>query len=119
MSKYGVSWDKSALLGVASTSVNVGRYNLVIVEAKKKYSNIILTGYPCHITHNASKKATDTFSKINRFSIEELFVDIYFHFDNSSKRKNRFVELFDFCDQDYHKILKFHSVRWLGMAISI
>ena len=63
MSKYGVSWDKSALLGVASTSVNVGRYNLVIVEAKKKYSNIILTGYPCHITHNASKKATDTFSK--------------------------------------------------------
>ena len=29
-------------------------------------------GFPCHITHNATKKATDAFSKTNHFSIEGL-----------------------------------------------
>ena len=76
-------------------------------------------GCPCHIAHNAAKKATGAFSKINRFGIEELLMDIHFHFDYSSKRKNLFAEFCDFCDQDCRKILKFHSVRWLGMEICI
>lgn len=119
MSKYGVSWDKCVSLGVDNTSVNVGRHNSVIVEARKKNEDIILMGCPCHIAHNAAKKATDVFSKINGFDIDELLVDVYFHFDYSSKRKNLFAEFCDFCDQDYRKILKFHSVRWLGMATCI
>ena len=85
MSKYGILWNKFASLGEENTSVNVGQYNSVIVEARKKSNNIILMGCPCHIAHKAAKKATDAFSKINRFSIEELREDIYFHFDYSSK----------------------------------
>ena len=86
---------------------------------KKEEQHIILIGCPCHIAHNAAKKATDAFSKINRFGIEEVLMDIHFHFDYSSKRKNLFAEFCDFCDQDCRKILKFHSVRWLGMEICI
>ena len=77
-------------------------------------------GCPCHIAHNAASKATKAFVKIvDDFDIEELLVDIYFHFDYSSKRKNLFVEFCEFCDQEYSKILKFHSVRWLGMSTCI
>ena len=44
-------------------------------------------------------------------------MDIFFHF--SSKLKNLFVEFCEFCDQQYCKILKFHSVRWLCMSTCI
>ena len=77
-------------------------------------------GCPCHIAHNAASKATKAFVKIvDDFDIEELLVDIYFHFDYFSKCKNLFVEFCEFCDQEYSKILKFHSVRWLGMSTCI
>ena len=85
MSKYDILWDKFASLSVENTSVNIGQYNSVIVEARKKSCNIILMGCPYHIAHKTAKEATDAFSKINRFSIEELRDDIYFHFDYSSK----------------------------------
>ena len=111
--------DKCVSLCVDNTSVNVGQYNSVIMEARKKDSNIVLMGCACHIAPNAAKKATNAFSKIICFSSEELLKDIYFHFDYSSKRKNLFAEFCNFCDQDYRKILKFHSVRWLGIAICI
>ena len=66
--------EKCVLLGVDNTSVKTGCYNSVIVEAGKKKSNIILMGCPCHITHNATKKAMNAFSEINHISIEELLV---------------------------------------------
>ena len=34
-------------------------------------------------------------------------------------RKNLLLEFCDFCNQDFYKILKFHSVRWLGLATCI
>ena len=89
-------WDKCVSVGVGNTSVNVG--NSLIGEARKENDNIILMGCPCHVTQNTPKKAMDAFAKINRFSIEKLLVDICFHFDNSSKRKNLFSEFSDFCD---------------------
>ena len=85
MSKYEILWDKCVSLGVDNTSVSVGPYNSVIVKARKENSSILLTGCPCHITHNAA-------SKIKCCSIEELLVDIYFHFDFSSKQKNLFAK---------------------------
>ena len=74
-------------------------------------------GCPYHIAHNAASKATKVFLKVaDNFDVEALLVGIYFHFDYSSKRKNSFVEFCDLCDQQYCKIIKFHSVRWFGMS---
>ena len=69
-------------------------------------------GCHCHIAHNTAGKSTKAFcnSLQNSFDVEELLVDIYFHFDYSSKRKNLFAEFCSFCDQSYAKIIKFHSV---------
>ena len=110
--KNNITWDNCVSLTVDNTSVNVGRNNSVIVEARNKNEHIILMGCPCHIAHNAASKATKAFVKVaNNFNVEEILVDIYFHFDYSSKRKNLFVEFCEFCDQEYCKIIKFHSVR--------
>ena len=49
------------------------------------------------------------------FNSEEFLVDLYFHFEYSSKKKNLLCEYFELCNQDYAKIINFHSVRWLGL----
>ena len=106
--KYDIPWENCVSLGVDNTSVNAGRHNSLIVEARKRNNNIFLMGCPCHIAHNAAKKATTAFEKVvNNFDIEQLLVDIYFHFDYSSKHKNLLLEFCDFCDQKYFKILNF------------
>ena len=118
MMKSNITWDNCISLAVDNTSANVGRNNSVIVEARKKNEHITLIG--CYIVHNAVSKARKAFVKVaDNFDVEELLVDIYFHFDYSSKRKNLFVEFCEFCDQQYCKSIKFHSVRWLGMSTCI
>ena len=57
----------SVLLGVNNTSVNVGHYNSVIVEAWKNHT--ILVGCSCWIA-NTTKKVIYAFSKINHVSIQ-------------------------------------------------
>ena len=72
------------------------------------------------MAHNTAQHAVKMFEGcLKDFNIEELLVDIYHHFDYSSKHKNLLSEFCDFCDQKYHKILKFHSVRWLGLCTCI
>ena len=44
---------------------------------------------------------------VNNFDIGQLFLDLYFRFDYSSKHKHFLVEFCDFCNQKYFKILCF------------
>ena len=113
--KYDIPWENCTSLGVDNTFVNVGRHN-----SRKMNSNIFQMGCPCHIAHNAAKKTTTTIENVvNNFDIAQLFLDIYFHFDYSSKHKNLLVEICDFCNQEYFKILKFHRFCWLGLSTCI
>ena len=75
-------------------------------------------GWPCHMAHSTVCHAKKAFEKSVIFNAEELFIDKYFHFDYSSKRKY-LLEFCAFCDQDFYKILKFHSTRWLGLSTCI
>ena len=46
-------------------------------------------GCSCHITHNTASKVIKSFGKAAKnFDVEQFLVDVYFHFDYSSKRKN-------------------------------
>ena len=59
------------------------------------------------MAHNTARKAEREFEKYADLNVEQLLVDIYFHSDYSSKRKNMFVEFCEFRCQEYHKNLKF------------
>ena len=78
-------------------------------------------GCPCHMVHNTARNTTKAFEKFVIFNavVDLEPVDLYFHFDYSSKRKNILLEFCAFCDQDFSKILRFHSTRWLGLSICI
>ena len=95
MSASNIPWENCVALGVDDTSVNVGKHNSLIVEARKKNEHIIYRGCPCHIAHNTASKSTKAFcdSLCKNFDVEELLIDIYFHFNYSSKQKN----LAEFC----------------------
>ena len=118
MNKYGIPWSNCIALGLDNTSVNVAEHKSLIVEARKKTENTVLMGCPCHIAHNTAGKSSKAFCShiTEHFDIEELLVDIYFHFNYSSKRKSLLNEFCLFNDQGYCKIIKFHSVRWLGLT---
>ena len=97
--KNEIPWENCISLGVSlcdNTAVNVGKHKSLIVEARKQNANIILLGCPCHIAHNTAKHGTTAFEQVlKHFEVEELHVDVYFHFDYLSKRKNILVE---FCE---------------------
>ena len=92
ITKYEIPWSNCTAFGVDSTSVNIGRHKFLIVEARKKNEHIVLMSCPCHIAHNTAGKSTKAFCNrlLEHFDVEELLVDIYFHFDYSSKRKKPF-----------------------------
>ena len=46
-------------------------------------------------------------------------MDIYYYFDNSTKRQALLKEFCIFCDQEYRKILKFGATRWLSKEVCI
>ena len=72
-------------------------------------------GCSCHVAHNTARHAAKAFEKFLISSAEELLVDLFFHFDYSSKRKN-----LEFCVLFVIKISKNPEVsqcsRWLGLS---
>ena len=99
-------------LGVDNTSVNTGKHQSLMTKAREKNDEIVLMCCPCHMAHNAACHAKKAFGKFVIFNAEELLVDLYFHFDYSSKRKDLFLEFCNFHVQDSYKILKFYKLSY-------
>ena len=105
-------------LAVGNTSVNAGRNNSVNFEARKR-SNIILEECPCHKIPNATSKATETFVKAaNNFNLEDLLVNICFHFDYPSRWKIIFWWVFRALQSPVlynHHVLQFPLAWYVNM----
>ena len=132
MEKHEISLANCIALGVDNTSVNVGKYKSLIVKDQKKIPSVKLLGCPCHIAQNTAHHATNKFEEeINGFkkksskdsesanattlekTTKEYLVDLYFHFEHSSKKKVRFESSSNFVIKNILKSLDF--VRWLGL----
>lgn len=117
LEKHSISWTNCVGFGFDNTSVNVGRHNSVKTKVAEKNKLVYFMGCPCHMAHNAARYACSAFcEKLPMFDIEELLVDVYFWFEYSSKRKNAYADFCTFTDVEYRRVLKFISVRWLGMS---
>ena len=56
-----LSWDMVSALGLDNTNTNIGDHNFIKSIALKKNQEIVISGCPCHILHNASVKAAEAF----------------------------------------------------------
>ena len=112
---HSIPWANCVGVGVDSTSVNIGRHNSIMTRVQDVNPAIYFIKCPCHIAHNAACYAASAFRNDTSFDVENFFVDIYFWFDKSGKRKNLLQEYCTFCDTEYRKIIKLVSTRWLSL----
>ena len=104
--------------GIDNTSVSVGRLKSIMTRVLAKNDQVYFMGCPCHLAHNAARKATAAFGKAQPgFDFDELFVDTYFWFEYSSKRKNMSAEYCTLVVTEYRCVFWFMSVHWLRMSL--
>ena len=111
-------WMLCTSVGVDNTSVNIGVRDSIKTRVLRQNPAVYFNGCPCHIIHNAAQKAGECFSEVSGFDIEEFVIDLFYWFDKSTKRKNGLQSYCTFCDQEYHKVMKHVSTRWLSLEIA-
>ena len=115
----GLGWDNCVGMALDNASVNLGKSNSIRTRVLQKNPAVYFNGCPCHIVHNTSRAASSNFEDKTGFDVEDFLVDLYNCFDHSTKRKNALLEYTMFCDQEYRKILKHLSTRWLSLETAV
>ena len=64
-------------------------------------------------------KAAETFTQNTRFDVEDMMIDIFYHFDKSTKRKAELAEYCEFCNVEFRQVLKHVSTRWLSLELVV
>ena len=93
----------------------IGCNNAIASRCKNENPEIFISGWACHLAHIAATEANDAFTDVLGINIEDVLIDLFYWFDKSSKRKGKLSEYFELCDQDYQKVLKYASTRWLSL----
>ena len=112
MNSRDIPW--SNVIGYASdtASVMVGRNNSVLSRIKQKNPDVFSLGCTCHL---AAICATAGLKKLP-VSIDNLLIDIYYHFKYSAKRWSEYADIeAEFEDIKPLKFLKHCTTRWLSL----
>lgn len=112
---HRIPWENCVAFSVDNTNVNMGKNNSILTRVKQQNPSVYFNGCQCHVVHNTSAAAAKAFNAVIGFDVEDLLVDIYHWFLYSTKRKCKLAEYAEFCDQEYRKILKHVSTRWLSL----
>lgn len=110
-----IPWENC--IGYISDNANVmiGKKNSVLSRIQEQNPNVYNLGCICHLANLCAQAGIKTFP----VPIEDLLVDIYFHFHHSAKRKEIFSEFLEFTNVEPMKIIKHCSTRWLSLEKSI
>ena len=87
----------------------------VIAKLRSIQPNIININCICHLVNLCVKSAT----KVLPLHVDELLVDIYYHFRNSVSRITALQEYAEFCSVEYKSVLKHCETRWLSLQRAI
>jgi hypothetical protein len=112
LSKHGLDFSKSVAFMSDTTNVMKGARSGVQKLIRNEHPNIYDVGCICHLadlTVKAGMKALPV-------DIDKLFIDVFYYFQHSSKRKQDFVDHWNslFTDEPT-AILKHCTTRWLSL----
>ena len=82
-----ISWQNCVALSVDNTAVNIGKRNSIRIHLQNSRPNIFVNGCPCHFIHKTASKASEMFTRVSKFDVNDFLVDLFHWFDKSSKRK--------------------------------
>lgn len=115
LKKYGIPF--SNMLSFTSDTCNVmkGARKGVIALLRKEQPKVLDVHCTCHVVSLSVKAATKTLP----IKLDELLVDVYYHFHHSVKRIESLKDFSDFCSTEYKSILKHCETRWLSLTRSL
>ena len=102
---------------VSSDTCNVmkGARGGVIAKLKEKQAKVIDVHCMCHVVNLCVKAAT----KVLPLKVDELLVDIYYHFHYSVNRITSLKEYAEFCCVEFKRVLKHCDTRWLSLTRAV
>lgn len=109
MKIYDVNWQNCLAFSSDNASVMLGKHTTVFQWIAEIKPDVYPVSCSCHLAHLCAKKAAKELS----MDVEQLVINLYYHFDKSSKRKELLKEYQEFCNVETRKILKHSSTRWL------
>ena len=112
LKEKGLSWSLVTAYGADNASVNYGINNSVFQKlSTQENENIIAAHCNDHILHNCAKNAL----KVMSFDIEVLVLKVFAEFSNAAKKRENLKECFDFCEAEFHEVLRHVPTHWLSL----
>ena len=75
---------------------------------------------PCHINTTLHIRQVKLLhNPVALMHVEDFTIDLFYWFDKSTKRKNELLHFCEFCDQEYRKVMKHVSTRWLSLELAV
>ncbi|KAJ8028967.1 hypothetical protein HOLleu_28235 [Holothuria leucospilota] len=112
LSAKNIGFDSCVAFASDNASVMIAKDKGVLTLLKKENPSVYGMGCPCHLSHLAAKRG----AKELHFSPEVFVLDLYYHFDRSTKRKQQLRDEMGFNDQETMKVLKHVPTRWLSLS---
>ncbi|XP_062610502.1 uncharacterized protein LOC134272272 [Saccostrea cucullata] len=106
-----IPWSNLISFMSDNCSVMTGKHNSVVTRIKEKAPSVFDFGCVCHLANLCTVAGV----KALALPVEDLLVEVYFHFYHSSNRKEKYKEFMEFTDIEPLKILKHSSTRWLSL----
>ena len=115
LDERNIPW--SNVVGFESDTANVmiGKHNSVLSCIKLKQPDVFSQGCVCHLSNLCLLAGV----KILPIDIDDFFVDLFYYFDKSSKRKEELREFQEFTGTKDLKIIKHCKTRWLSLQKAV
>lgn len=94
-----------------NASVNYGVNKSVYQKLLLENDNIVAAHCNNHILHNSAKNALKQLS----FDIENVVLKVFAEFSNSAKKREELKSFFEFCESEFHEVLRHVPTRWLSL----
>ena len=111
----GIPWGN--IIGFESDTANVmmGKHNSVLSRIKDKQPQVVSLGCVCHLANLCLVAAV----KVLPVDVNDFFVDIFYYFDKSAKRKEGIKEFQEFVGIEPLKVIKHCQTRWLSLERAV
>ena len=106
-----IPWSNVVAFESDTTNVMVGKHNSVLSRVKAMQPNVFSQGCVCHLANLCLLAGVENLP----VDVDDFFVDLYYYFDNSTKRKEEFNEFQVFTGVKELKIIKHCKTRWLSL----
>ena len=88
---------------------------MVRAKLQELQPSIINVNCICHLLNLCVKSAIKTLL----LKVDNLMVDVFYHFKSSVKRVTALQEYATFCDSEYKNVLEHCETRWLSLSRAV